>query len=305
MVVNETLMNYLVNGSIPLDVTVRNTTNWTQFTTTIIISLLSIFGLFIVLYLPRVLAWAKFGGGSLAKIAKITKRNVVLIKHTDQGLFSQSMINEKTLRDLSEVMNKMEGKPFDLILHTPGGDIFSSLAVSRFIKQYPSPIRAIVPMYSMSGGSLLALSCKELIMTPNACLGPIDPQLGSFFKFGSAKAWDHIVKFKGKKAEDQSISFAMMGKQYTKSIAAHLNKIIDFDLNNKQKTKLIEFLTDGSIEHAYPLTTTDLERFGIKVNVLSSKDEKFMKILSKLISSHSKEGVTYFRRRKFFGGWKE
>lgn len=291
---NETLSNLMTNGSIPLDVTVRNTTNWIQFATTVAIGLLSIFGVFLVLYAPTIMSWLKFGG-SLRKISKITKRNVVMIKHTRQELFSQSMINEKTLRDLAGIMNKMEGEPFDLILHTPGGDIFSSLAVSRFIKQYPGQIRAIIPLYSMSGGSLLALSCKELIMAPNACLGPIDPQLGSFFKYGSAKAWDHIVKFKGKKAEDQSISFAMMGQQYTKSIAAHLNNIIDFGLTTAQKGKLIEFLTDGSIEHAYPLIVTDLQRFGISINVLSSKDEKFTDALSKLISSKGKEGVTYYK----------
>ena len=295
---NETinqLADLMVNGSIPLSVNINTATNWTQFAITIGITLIGSFGLFILLYLPTLLGG--MGSGSLSRISRLTKRNVVLIKHTQGGLFSQSMIDQETLRDLAMVMNKMEGKPFDLILHTPGGDVFSSLAVSRFIKQYPGTIRAIVPLYSMSGGSLLALSCKELIMTPNACLGPIDPQLGSLFKFGSAKAWEEIVKFKGKKAEDQSISFAMMGKQYTKSIAAHLNNIIDFDLNNRQKSKLIQFLTDGSIEHAYPLTPSDLSNFGIKVNTLS--DKKILKALSKIISSKGKEGVHYYKMPKW------
>jgi hypothetical protein len=67
----------------------------------------------------------------------------------------------------------------------------------------------------------------------------------------------------------------MTGKQYTKSIAAHLNKIIDFDLNAQQKGKLIQFLTDGSIEHAYPLTISDLNNFGIKTYTLQNM--KFLK----------------------------
>jgi hypothetical protein len=133
-------------------------------------------------------------------------------------------------------------------------------------------------------------------MTPNASLGPIDPQLGSLFKYGSARSWEEIVKFKGKKAEDQSISFAMMGKQYTKSIHNHLNSVVDFGLSNTQKNKLISFLTDGSIEHAYPLTITDLDRFGIKAYTLENK--KFLKILIKLISGKGKEGITFYKRRK-------
>jgi len=240
MVLNETvnsLAGLLVNGSIPLSVTVNTATNWTQYIFSALLALIGTFGLLFIIYAPRIFS---LGGGSLKILSKITRKNVVLIKHTQQAFLSQSMIDQECLRDMTEIMNKMNGEDFDLILHTPGGDVFSSLALSRAIKQYPGTIRAIIPLFSMSGGSLLALSCKELLMTPNASIGPIDAQIGSLFSYGSARAWDKIVKFKGKKAEDQSISFAMMGKQYTKSIAAHLSNIIDFNLNTTQKNKMIK-----------------------------------------------------------------
>ncbi len=32
----------------------------------------------------------------------------------------------------------------------------------------------------MSGGTLLALAADEIVMDPNAVLGPVDPQLGQF-----------------------------------------------------------------------------------------------------------------------------
>lgn len=233
---------------------------------------------------------------SLKKLSKITKKNIVLIKHTDAGLFSMGMIDQTCLRKISHIMNKMKGEDFDLILHTPGGDIFSTLAISRLINQYPGKIRAIIPLYSMSGGSLLALSCKEILMTKNASLGPIDPQISSFFKFGSARAWEHIVKFKGKKADDQSVSFAMMGKQYTRSIKAHLMKVVDYNLNEKQKEKLVTFLTDGKVEHAYTLTPIDLNTFGLNIQVIDN--EKFLRLLSKLIASSGKEGVKYYKMSK-------
>ena len=291
----ENLTSYMVNGSIPLSVTVNASTNWTQFLMTIAIGLVSSFGLLIIIYLPSV--WGSIKTGGLWKIVKFTKRNVIMIKHTDQGIFASSMIDQQCYRDLTAAMNKMNGEDFDLVLHTPGGDIFSSLAISRLIKQYPGCVRAIIPMYSMSGGSLLALSCKELLMSPNACIGPIDPQLGNLFKYGSAASWEKIVKFKGKKAEDQSISFAMMGKQYTKSINLHLNKIIGFDLSPTQRSKLVRFLTDGNIEHAYPLTIADLQRFGIEVNTLTNT--KFLDAISKFVTASGKEGVTHYKISKF------
>lgn len=290
---NESLSELFVNGSIPLSVTVQNTTNWGQFALSALIALVGSFGIFLLMYFPKILTIFSFG---LKALNKITKRNIILIKHTSNELFNQSMITQDTLREVTHIMNKMGGADFDLILHTPGGEIFSSLAISRLIKQYPGKIRAIIPMYSMSGGSLLALSCDEIVMTPNACIGPIDPQISSLFKFGSAKAWEKIVQFKGKKAEDQSISFAMMGKQYTKSIQQHLKNVIDFDLSSSQKERFVKFLTDGNVEHSYPLTVLDLERVGIKVDII--KDVKFLKILSSLISSKKLEGVTSYIKKK-------
>ena len=289
--INQTLTNLFVNGQIPIKVTMQSSTNWTQFFLSASLALLGTFGLFIIIYFPSI--WSSIKSGRLSKISRYTKRNVVMIKHTQQALFSASMIDQRCLSDLSQVMNKLEGQDFDLILHTPGGDVFSSLAVSRLIKQYPGKIRAIVPLFSMSGGSLLALSCKELLMGSNACLGPCDVQLGSFFSSGSSRNWNEIVKFKGKKADDQSISFAMTGKQYTKSISAHLHKIVDFGLDTKQKDKLIGFMTDGNVEHAYPLTITDLNNFGIKTQTLINF--KFLKLLAKIINSPGKEGVNYYK----------
>jgi len=280
--------------AIPITVTMTAATNWTQYIATAVIGLLSSMLIFIVLYAPVIAS--KIGSRTLRKISKLTKRNVVMIKHTEQALFSQSMINDQTLRDLTAVLNKMNGEPFDLILHTPGGEVFSSLSISRMLKQYPGKIRAVVPLYSMSGGSLLALSCNEIAMTKNACLGPIDPQLGNLFKYGSAKSWDHIVKYKGKKAEDQSISFAMTGMQYTKSIRNHLNKVMDFGMSTKQRTRFADFLTDGSIEHAFPLTPGDLGKFGVKVDVI--ENTKMLKILSKLVTSNRGEGVTYYKMKR-------
>lgn len=43
---------------------------------------------------------------------------------------------------------------------------------------FGSDIRAIIPQISMSAGTMMALSCKEIIMGKQSNLGPIDPQIG-------------------------------------------------------------------------------------------------------------------------------
>jgi ClpP class serine protease len=159
------------------------------------------------------------------------------------------------------------------------------------LKQYPGHIRTIIPMYSMSGGTLLALSTDELVMSPTSCLGPVDPQLGTLFKFGSAKSWDKILKFKGKKADDSSISLAYTGKQYTKSIRDHMLKTVDFGLSPAQKKSFVNFITSGEVEHACALTPMELKGFGFKIRKINNN--KFMEKMINFISKVGSEGVTY------------
>lgn len=287
------LISYIQNVSsgrgIPISVTNQTATNWTQFYISLLLSsvmMLWLFGQMIGEGLQT-----SSVKGLLKQIKRRTGRNIIFIKHTSQDLFSQSMIDDKTLYKLQIAMNKFAGKPFDLLLHTPGGSIFPAMYISRLLKDYPGQIRAIVCSYSMSGGSLLALSADELWMNPGSTIGPIDPQIGSLFKFGSSKAWNHIVRFKGKKAEDSSISMAMTGAQYTKSIYDHLIATVDFGLSNKQKQEFVKFLTDGNVEHAFQLTPERLSAFGLPVKIM--KDHKLIGKLLKVISKLGGEGVTF------------
>jgi len=40
-------------------------------------------------------------------------------------------------------------------------------------------VTVFVPHYAMSGGTLIALTADEIVMDPNAVLGPVDPQIGN------------------------------------------------------------------------------------------------------------------------------
>ena len=135
-------------------------------------------------------------------------------------------------------------------------------------------------------------------MTKNASLGPIDVQISSLLRHGSARSWAEVIKRKGSKAEDQSINFAMMGRQYTKTMRAHLNNILDFGMSAKQKSRFADFLTDGRVEHAYALTPVDLAGFGMRVDVI--EDKKTLKVLNKLITSNRGEGVTFYKLKRWW-----
>ena len=68
--------------------------------------------------------------------------------------------------------------PLDIILHTPGGLVLAALQIAWAIREHKGKVTVFVPHYAMSGGTLIALSADEIVMSKHAVLGPIDPQLG-------------------------------------------------------------------------------------------------------------------------------
>lgn len=88
-------------------------------------------------------------------------------------------INDEDKNGLMMAVHGLETKyGLDLILHTPGGNMAATESIVSYLKQkFGNDIRAIVPQIAMSGGTMIACSCKEIVMGRQSNLGPVDPQL--------------------------------------------------------------------------------------------------------------------------------
>lgn len=66
-----------------------------------------------------------------------------------------------------------------LILETGGGNQFFAYRIMVFLNSVyeKHKIYAVIPNYSMSAGTLMALGTDKIYMFPDSCLGPLDPQL--------------------------------------------------------------------------------------------------------------------------------
>lgn len=118
----------------------------------------------------------------LSQISSITNRNV--ISYYSCWLKTpgapNSYVNDQ---DMNAFMNAVHGldknKGLDLILHTPGGDLAATESLINYLRTiFSNDIRAVIPQISMSAGTIIALSCREIIMGKQSSLGPVDPQLG-------------------------------------------------------------------------------------------------------------------------------
>lgn len=118
----------------------------------------------------------------LKRISSITGRNLITyysgwLKYPGAPNVE---INDNDKNAIMNAIHKMDRKKgLDLILHTPGGDIAATESIVTYLKKmFNNDIRAIVPQILMSAGTMIAMSCKEIIMGHQSSLGPIDPQMG-------------------------------------------------------------------------------------------------------------------------------
>lgn len=76
--------------------------------------------------------------------------------------------------------NVHAGDEVDLLLHSVGGDIDAAEKLIRLVRAkvgVGATIRAVIPDYAKSAGTLLALGADKLVMSDSSELGTIDPQV--------------------------------------------------------------------------------------------------------------------------------
>lgn len=95
-------------------------------------------------------------------------------------------INDEDKNGFMMAVHKLDrAKGLDLIIHTPGGNIFSTQSIVDYLhKMFNQDVRAIIPQIAMSAGTMMACSCKEIWMGKHSNLGPIDPHINGIPAYG-------------------------------------------------------------------------------------------------------------------------
>lgn len=108
----------------------------------------------------------------ISDIQGITGRSLVVF-------FSQlsQPISHTDPDDLSEMLQGFAGKPLDLMIQTPGGNVDATEKIISVLKNSVADYRVIVPSWAKSAGTVVAISSKEILLGMNSELGPIDPSL--------------------------------------------------------------------------------------------------------------------------------
>ena len=132
----------------------------------------------------------------LRELSDYTGRNTILYF----SAFMNKNVRDATINDrdinafMETVYNLDRTKGLDLILHTPGGDISATEQIIKYLRSmFNGDIRAIIPQMAMSAGSMVAVSCKSIMMGKQSCLGPFDPQINNLPCQSVLKEFDRAV----------------------------------------------------------------------------------------------------------------
>ena len=205
----------------------------------------------------------------IAKIEKKRNSRVILLVHRQEtmsflGFPFYKFIN---IDDSEEVLRAIQmtdkDMPIDLILHTPGGLVLASLQIARALKKHPGKVTVFVPHYAMSGGTLISLAADEIVMSENAVLGPVDPQLG---ELPAASVVKLLEQKDVNRIEDKTLIMADVAKKAIKQLESAVYELLKDKYEDDKAKNLAKLLSTGTWTHDYPITYEEAKSLGLNVS---------------------------------------
>ena len=226
----------------------------------------------------------------IQRLSEITNRNTILyfsaFMHKPKN--PEIIINDKDINALMENVHRLDKeKGLDIILHTPGGDLAATEQIIYYLKSYfNSDIRAIVPQMAMSAGSLIAVSCKSIIMGRQSCIGPFDPQLNGVpcqsvlreFKKAIADVeqrpaslglWQTIIS----KLNPTFITLCEQADELSEKLTEKILSDKGLDRSKKEKIKKVFSKNDHSKTHSRHIDRTQCKKAGLSIIDLEDEQE--------------------------------
>jgi ATP-dependent protease ClpP protease subunit len=179
----------------------------------------------------------------------------------------------------------------DLILHTPGGGMAAAESLVDYLRRmFGKDIRAIVPHMAMSAGTMIACTCRSILLAKHSALGPIDPQIGGLPAAAVKKELERaLAEIKADPAALQIWQFIL--NKYNPTFIGQCEQAVDWAKDFVRKhlednmffgeadasTKagiIVDALSDVDVHksHARHIHIDACEKLGLKIERLEDND---------------------------------
>ena len=217
----------------------------------------------------------------LARIEQQRGSRVILLVHRQEtmSLLGFPLMRYIDVNDAEEVLRACEltdpQVPLDIVLHTPGGLVLAALQIARAVRRHPGKVTVFVPHYAMSGGTLIALAADEIVMSPHAVLGPVDPQLG---QYPAASLLKVVARKPVGELDDQTLLLADVAEKAVTQVRASVKELLTRTQPPERAEELAAILSAGTWTHDYPITFEEAQRLGLRVR--ADMPPEFLRLMS-------------------------
>jgi hypothetical protein len=210
-------------------------------------------------------------------------------RHGAPGLMASDCIPE-ILDQLSTI--GPDNRSADLLIASYGGDPTVAWRIMSLMRERFAEVSVLVPQAAFSAATLLSLGADQIVMHPNANLGPVDPQftspkpnggpqdlirygyeeLAGFFDFARMQQITDQEQLRGlfgdlvKEVGAIGLGIAARGSKLLLSMGEQLLRMHMRGEGDAERAKEIaEKLNRNFAHHGYPLSRQEAKEMGLKV----------------------------------------
>ena len=160
--------------------------------------------------------------------------------------------------------------PIDMIVHTPGGLVLAAEQIAHGLMRHEAKVTVFIPHYAMSGGTLIALAADEIVMDPNAVLGPVDPQVGEYPAAGVVRT----VETKPiERVDDRTLILAHISRKALGQVRHTVTEILSANgMGAERACEVAELLSSGTWTHDYPISIEEARAMSLPVSDAMPQD---------------------------------
>jgi ClpP class serine protease len=143
------------------------------------------------------------------------------------------------------------------------------MQIARAVEAHPAKVTVYVPVYAMSGGTLIALAADEIVLGEFSVLGPIDPQILGFPAASIVKARDMKPVAE---VMDLTLVLADVSEKALAQVKRGAVEIMTPRMDQAAAEALADKLAGGHWTHDYALTAAEAKSLGLPVKVGMPKE---------------------------------
>jgi len=196
------------------------------------------------------------------------KSRVIAMIHREDtiSLFGVPVSKAIDIEDSEAVLRAIrltpDEQPIDMILHTPGGLVLAAEQIAHALVEHKGKVTVFVPHYAMSGGTLIALCADEIVMDPNAVLGPVDPQIGDMPAASIVKA---VEAKPVAQVSDEMLVLADVAQKARLQVVSFVAEVLLKHLSREKAAMLASVLSEGRWTHDFPITVEAARQLGLPI----------------------------------------